>query len=149
MSDVGRRCLQLLNKTNQWNLNGEKVDEQEFCRAVGSGRAVLAHGNVEDATTVYGTVAVAIIDPEVPELSHMAVSCRVIGMGIDDAFAAQLIDAFGPLSVRAKATDRNRAAQDFLQRRLDGGRLSSCPAPVHVEVLSTLRVPVAGVHPAR
>jgi hypothetical protein len=135
-SDVWARCVQLINRANHWNLSGARVDEDELATAVGSGATVMVYGKVEDAISSYGIVAVALIDPGLREVSTMVVSCRVIGLGVDEALMATVLDAFGPVRLRAVATGRNLAAQDFMSRhRQVDGVLATCPPP------RTLRCP--------
>jgi hypothetical protein len=74
-------------------------------------------------------------------VSHMVVSCRVIGMGIDDALAHSLSDRFGPLVYAYADSGRNLAAHSFLRVRAPGADLTEGPvtldgvgAPAHVRL---------------
>lgn len=77
-SAAGQRALQLINKTNQWNLNGCRIDRATLA----DGRLFVA--DVRDAGNSYGIVGAALVQGGL--VTHLVISCRVIGMGIDDAF---------------------------------------------------------------
>ncbi len=113
-SGAAQRAVQLINKTNQWNLNGARISEGELSRALAAGhRLVVAH--TRDTSNDYGLVAAALVDVSSRRVTHMVVSCRVIGMGIDDALAHCLLGRFGP-SLELDYTDsgRNMAVRSFL-----------------------------------
>lgn len=138
-SPTGDRCAQLINRANQWSLSGARTDERELAHAVGVEGKVLVYGTVEDAAGSYGIVAVALVDPQLKEISTMAVSCRVIGMGVDEALMSAVLGALGPLRLQSAETGRNMAAQDFVKRHCDAeGALSECPSPPYIQVTSAL-----------
>ncbi|MCK4178056.1 HAD-IIIC family phosphatase [Aciditerrimonas ferrireducens] len=128
------RCLQLINKTNQWTINGRRLDRPTLERRLAAGQLAL-FGEVRDIHGSHGIVVAGLLDPAERILTHLVVSCRVIGMGIDEAFAATLCDVFGELRVEAEATERNSAAQAFLARHAPDGILASVPCPSHVTVI--------------
>lgn len=136
-SDEAVRAVQLINKTNQWNLNGHRLESAPA--------GEIVWGSVADSTTGYGIVAVAVVDAAERVVTHLVVSCRVIGMGIDQAFVAELGRAFGRLRLAYRPTDRNRATQAFMADR--GGRLElgAEPAPDHVTVVEQLAAHAAVV----
>ena len=113
-SAAAQRAVQLINKTNQWNLNGGRLSEVELSRALAAGRClVVAH--TWDASNDYGLVGAALLDPGSHRVTHMVVSCRVIGMGIDDALAHCLLGRFGPsLAFDYADSGRNLAVRSFL-----------------------------------
>jgi hypothetical protein len=74
----------------------------------------------------------------------MAVSCRVIGMGIDEAFASEVSKAFGPLHLDFDATDRNMITQAFVSEHCHNGRLTPIEVPGHVEIVGSLDPLFAG-----
>ena len=142
-----QRAVQLVNKTNQWNLNGGRISEVELSRALAAGRRlVVAH--TRDASNDYGLVAAALLDPAGHRVTHMVVSCRVIGMGIDDALAHCLLGRFGPtLAFDYADSGRNLAVRSFLAGHGSSGDddhafelrdglvvLSSVTPPPHVAV---------------
>jgi FkbH-like protein len=148
LSGAAQRAVQLINKTNQWNLNGGRLSEGELSGALAAGRRlVVAH--TRDASNDYGLVAAAVLDPAGHRVTHMVVSCRVIGMGIDDALAHCLLDRFGPsLAFDYADSGRNLAVRSFLAGHGASGDddhafelrdglvdLSSVAPPAHVAVI--------------
>ncbi len=116
---AGGRALQLLNKTNQWNLNGGRVVKEEMTRFLETDRVYVAE--VADSGSSYGTVVVMILDEERKQVDYMAVSCRVIGMGVDEAVVGEMVRRFGPLAFAFAETDRNRASRTFFQSYAGSG----------------------------
>jgi FkbH-like protein len=111
---AGERAFQLLNKTNQWNLNGIRVDAAQLARYHEMERLYVAE--VADSGSSYGTVVVMLLNEERTVVEFMAISCRVIGMGVDEAVVSEMVRRFGPLEFAFVETDRNRAARSFFQR---------------------------------
>ncbi len=107
------RALQLLNKTNQWNLNGRRVSAGEMTHYREKQRLYLAE--VADAGSSYGAVAVMVLSEDKKGIDAMAISCRVIGMGVDEAVVGEMVRRHGPLTFAYAETDRNRAARSFFQ----------------------------------
>jgi len=137
-SDAARRCIQLINKTNQWNLNGLGVSESELAVLLDRGHLLL-HGSVRDAHSDHGLVVACVLDPAALVFRSLVVSCRVIGMGIDEAFVAALGQRFGPLTADFRETPRNHAASAFVAQHGEAGPLSATlPAYVTVEDTSAV-----------
>lgn len=144
------RTVQLVNKTNQWNLNGRRIEEQQVSRALAAGHHLLIV-HTQDATNEYGLVAAALVDGEQRLVTHMVVSCRVIGMGIDEVLAHRMIERFGMLTFDFADSGRNRAARAFLETNADLGcaglpdgpvTVTAVTAPSHIRV--TVDAEVAG-----
>ncbi len=137
-SPEGQRAAQLINKTNQWNLNGRRVAAGEINATLAAGGDLLI-AEVRDELNRYGVVGAALID-RFGRVSHLVVSCRVIGMGIDDAFVHQLLAGLGPLKLAFADSGRNRAARAFLERHQGAPvadaeiGLDCLAAPSHVEL---------------
>ncbi len=132
------RAVQLINKTNQWSLNGERITDAQLRAAMEAG-VRLVTGIVHDAHHAYGTVAAALIDSAEKCLTHLVVSCRVIGMGIDDTLMSWMLSEYGSLEVSFRPTDRNRAAAAALHRWTQGqpsgrARLERVTPPAHVTI---------------
>lgn len=119
-----RRALQLINKTNQWNLNGCRISQPEFESLVINQDVWCAE--VEDKSTAYGCVVVCIVRDS-SLITHMVVSCRVIGFQIEDAVLSEIQRIYDSdrMSMDYVPTDRNLAVRDFLFRNnmefLQGG----------------------------
>lgn len=110
-SAAQERAHQLLNKTNQWNLNGRRLEIGDMTRSVSEGAVYAVE--VTDSGSSYGTIAVIVLDADRRHVEFMAISCRVIGLGIDDAVISVMLHKFGPLGFAFAETERNRAAQTF------------------------------------
>jgi len=126
----GQRAVQLVNKTNQWNLNGARTTDAELSKALASGAQCLV-ADVEDRANAYGIVAAVVVDVPARTVTHMVVSCRVIGMGIDDVIASWLEDELGELFYAFAPTGRNKAVEAWIDRhggsRGDGARGDGAP----------------------
>ncbi|KJE77310.1 hypothetical protein FEAC_10250 [Ferrimicrobium acidiphilum DSM 19497] len=131
------RCVQLFNKTNQWNINGHRLTNEEV-QTLMDQQHILVWGEVEDRNGSYGIVAAAMIDVTQRMVTHLVVSCRVIGMGVDEAIVDQLCQAFGPLRIDFVPTDRNRAAQSFMSNYDLNDYFYPGIAPNHIHVLQPL-----------
>ena len=147
-SGAAQRAVELINKTNQWNLNGGRLGDGELSKALAAGRRlVVAH--TRDASNDYGLVGAAVLDPVGHRVTHMVVSCRVIGMGIDEALAHCLLERFGPsLAFDYADSGRNLAVRSFLAGHGSSGdddhafelrdglvELSRVTPPPHVSVI--------------
>jgi hypothetical protein len=79
------RALELLNKTNQFNTTGARYTlvqcHQHF---MAGGRLCVLQA--EDRFTPYGLIGAAWVQQNC--IQHLVMSCRALGMGIEDAFLA-------------------------------------------------------------
>jgi FkbH-like protein len=139
-SAAGQRALQLINKTNQWNVNGARISAADFEAALEGGHRLFV-AEVRDAGNAYGIVGVALVEPAASLITHLVVSCRVIGMGIDDAFIHDLSLRFGPLELAYADSGRNRGVAAFFERHTgtvpaaDGNvAVGAIEAPAHVRI---------------
>jgi FkbH-like protein len=143
---TAQRAVQLINKTNQWNLNGARISEADFATALGEGARCLVC-EVHDRSNEFGIVAVVLVDPVARRVSHMVISCRVIGMGIDDAIAAFVAQRFGEICWEFAPTGRNKATEAFFARHLGAVPSASLlmrgvEVPSHVTLHSAVAVAV-------
>ena len=81
------RALELLNKTNQFNTTGERYT-LESCHARFVAGGALYVLRAQDRFTRYGLVGAAWFKRGCIE--HMVMSCRVLGLQLEDAFVAHL-----------------------------------------------------------
>ncbi len=115
------RVVQLLAKTNQFNLTTRRHDEPTVRRQVESGAWRVYTMRVADRFGDFGLTAVAIVEPG-PERWHLdsfLMSCRVIGKSVETALLARIAaDArqAGAASLTAEfiASGRNQVASSFL-----------------------------------
>jgi FkbH-like protein len=83
------RALELLNKTNQFNTTGVR-HTLEQCHRRFEGGETLYVMMAEDRFTKYGLIGAAWLAGECIE--QMVMSCRALGLGLEDAFLAFLGD---------------------------------------------------------
>ncbi len=79
------RALELINKTNQFNLNGKRISEGEWQRYVADENAVCAVISYQDKFGALGRVAVLLGTNEGGKLriSHWVMSCRAFSRKIE------------------------------------------------------------------
>ena len=82
------RAIQLINKTNQFNLNGRRLDETEVAAQLASGSRLLT-ATLSDRTGSHGEVLAAIIDSS-GCITSMVMSCRVFQRRVEFAFLVWL-----------------------------------------------------------
>jgi FkbH-like protein len=117
------RVVQLINKTNQFNLTTirrNKAEVEAFLARPG------AHGlwvRLRDKFADHGLIAVALAaeDDEVLDIDTLLMSCRVLGRGVEDTLVAELAriaEAAGCAEVRGRyrPTERNGMVADLYAR---------------------------------
>lgn len=82
------RVAELFQRTTQFNTTGRTFSESELSRHAQAGRVFVAH--CRDRFGDYGLVAAAVVDG--PEIAAFAMSCRVIGLGVEHQFLAFMLD---------------------------------------------------------
>jgi FkbH-like protein len=81
------RALELFNKTNQFNTTGARYTIEQCHELLESGRELhVIHA--EDRFTQYGLIGAAWVRENCIE--HLVMSCRALGLGIEEAFLADL-----------------------------------------------------------
>ncbi len=81
------RALELFNKTNQFNTTGARYTLDECHRFFLAGRQLYVL-QAEDRFTQYGLIGAAWVHRNCIE--HLVLSCRVLGLGIEESFLAHL-----------------------------------------------------------
>jgi FkbH-like protein len=111
------RALELLNKTNQFNTSGERHTLESCHRRFEDGHRLYVL-QAQDRFTRYGLVAAAWVKAGCIE--QMVVSCRVLGLELEDAFLAHIACAEagddGRLSARLRHTEANMACRTIYSR---------------------------------
>jgi len=126
------RVLELLNKTNQFNLNGRRWEENEFRRFLTSLDSVLCVVHYEDRFGPLGKIAVAAgrrVDGAL-RIESWVMSCRAFSRRIEFATLRALFDEGGTDTILLDwtLTPRNgpaREALEFLLGPLDEAGLLS------------------------
>lgn len=124
-----QRVLQLLNKTNQFNLTGTRYTEQDLASRESRGGEVIAV-SLADRFSEREIIGVCILcypreDAAVAELENFVLSCRVLGRTVETAVLAWLVARIGQrgcarLDAHYRDTQRNLPARDFLaEHRFD------------------------------
>jgi FkbH-like protein len=103
------RALELINKTNQFNTTGGRRTEQECVKLFEAGS--IFHAFVlEDVFSNYGLVGVAIVAHG--HISQFVMSCRVLGLGAEDALLAHI-------AAREAAAGRHMLSADYVATNLN------------------------------
>lgn len=107
------RALELLNKTNQYNTTGKRWAQAECAAAFERGTRFFIF-SAADKFTEYGIVGVVIVDGA--EISQFVMSCRVVGMEVEQAVLAHIVDAIhteNGVVARLQETDFNTPARSI------------------------------------
>lgn len=110
------RAVQLINKTNQFNLNGRRVTDDEVARILDSGGRLYAV-SASDRTGSHGEILACLVDSTGSVVS-LVMSCRVFQRRIEHAFIAWLARSTSqPLRFAFEGTPRNEPMAHFLADR--------------------------------
>lgn len=114
------RAFELVNKTNQFNLNGRRYTEAEWAAALARPSAFLLTVGYEDRYGPLGKIGVALgtIAADEVRLDAWVLSCRAFSRRIEDATLRALLDAFGAAAVvlDVARTPRNGPTQELVAR---------------------------------
>jgi FkbH-like protein len=112
------RALELLNKTNQFNTTGERHTLEGCARALQEGTRLLVI-EAEDRFIQYGLIGAAWLRGNA--IDQLVMSCRALGLGIEDAFLAALAahlaqQGHATIEGTLKVTEANHAARPYFAR---------------------------------
>jgi FkbH-like protein len=108
------RAVQLINKTNQFNLNGRRVTDDEVQGVLAAGGRLLS-ATLEDRTGSHGEILAMLITGE-GSVTSFVLSCRVFQRRVEHAFCAWLAEQpHPPGEMVFAATERNEPFQMFLR----------------------------------
>jgi FkbH-like protein len=112
------RVLELLNKTNQFNTRGTRYTLEDCAQAFLAGRRLFV-AEARDRFTDYGLIGAAWVGPG--EIEHLVLSCRALGLGIEDAFVAflseRILEEGAPwVGARLQETELNLACRGVYSR---------------------------------
>lgn len=110
---IQERCIQLINKTNQFNLNGIRYSEPEIKGILNAG-GKLYSATLEDRTGTHGEVIVILVD-QTNTVRSFVMSCRIFQRRAEFAFLIRLLEKVPINSFEFKPSERNKPFQDFLQ----------------------------------
>ncbi|MFI4941992.1 MAG: HAD-IIIC family phosphatase, partial [Burkholderiales bacterium] len=136
---ANQRALELINKTNQFNLNGRRLIEKDLREYLEGRDSFLMVADYADKYGPLGQIAAVLGRRNGAELSiaSWVMSCRAFSRRIEHACLAHLFAKYGVSAVRLNflATERNGPVREFLGEFL-GPILSPTPV-VAREVFET------------
>jgi FkbH-like protein len=107
------RAVQLINKTNQFNLNGRRVTDDEVGATLAAGGRLYA-ASLNDRTGSHGEVLACLIDAD-GTVRSLVMSCRVFQRRLEYAFIAWLATQENPpVTLEFASTPRNEPMKLFL-----------------------------------
>jgi len=110
-SDLAR-VEELFQRTTQFNTTGRKFPAAELAALLASGVTQTFCLHVSDRFGDHGLVGAAIV--ETGEITGFAISCRVLGMGVEHRFLGAVVEAApGPIHARIIETPRNRPVRNL------------------------------------
>jgi FkbH-like protein len=112
------RALELINKTNQFNLNGIRYTESDLKRLIRHPNAFLLKASYQDKFGPLGKIAVMLgrMDGQTIVVSAWVMSCRAFSRRIEHECLNQLFKTFDAERIRFEFanTPRNKPLSDFL-----------------------------------
>ena len=108
------RAIQLINKTNQFNLNGRLVTDEEVGGTLASG-GKLYTATLSDRHGTHGEILACLIGPTGAVESYV-MSCRVFQRRVEHAFTTWLVKiGHAPTAFAHVATERNEPIRQYLE----------------------------------
>ena len=105
------RAIQLINKTNQFNLNGIRWTDEEITACLENG-GKLYTAELEDRHGNHGEILACLIDSN-QHVHAFVMSCRVFERRVEYHFTRWLVDAGYQPTFQFLRTDRNQPIQIF------------------------------------
>jgi FkbH-like protein len=103
------RIEELFQRTTQFNTTGRKFPVAELSARLASGETAVFSMHVSDRFGDHGLVGAAVV--EAGEIAGYALSCRVLGLGVEHRFLKTIAETLAPqhdtLSGRIVETARN------------------------------------------
>jgi FkbH-like protein len=107
------RAVQLINKTNQFNLNGRRVTDEEVAEILANG-GVLFTASLEDKNGAHGEILAFLASAD-GAVESFVMSCRVFQRRVEHAFLAWLSSSErSPRLFKYELTPRNEPIRQFL-----------------------------------
>jgi FkbH-like protein len=112
------RAFELLNKTNQFNLNGLRLTSAEWTETLADDGRFIVKAAYTDRYGPLGNIAVLVGSAENARVTihHWVMSCRAFSRRIEHRCMRYLIDRFraDEIVLRFQPTPRNGPTQEFL-----------------------------------
>jgi FkbH-like protein len=108
------RAIQLINKTNQFNLNGNRMSDDEVAQVLSVGGRLYT-AKLDDRTGSHGEILVCLLDQS-DRIISFVLSCRVFQRQVENVFMCWLIKRFSnQIKLTYMATMRNTPMSEFLK----------------------------------
>lgn len=124
------RAFELVNKTNQFNLNGKRLGEHEFQAALKRAGAVSLVVSYKDKFGPLGKIAVLLgaVEDSVLKIDAWVMSCRAFSRHIEHRCLEYLFETCGASAIELeyRATERNEPTRQFLAQFSGGEPNSPC-----------------------
>jgi len=121
-ADGDTRAFELVNKTNQFNLNGRRFSESEWRRFLADPKAFLFTASYKDRYGPLGKVAVIMgtCDARKANVTSWVMSCRAFSRRIEHQCLNFLFEALGidEITFDYEATSRNGPLTKFFEELL-------------------------------
>lgn len=110
------RAVQLINKTNQFNLNGQRIEDEEVGRVLAAGGRLFT-ATLEDRNGSHGEILACLLTGD-GTVRSLVMSCRVMQRRVEYAFLTWLAQSEqAPRMLEFRSTDRNSPLRTFLEDR--------------------------------
>lgn len=109
------RALQLINKTNQFNLNGRRLENSDIVGVLNNGGRLLT-ATLTDRFGSHGEIIACLIDQGGTVISFV-MSCRIFLRRVEYVFVMWLLERkwYSELFFQYKRTERNEPLRQFLK----------------------------------
>jgi FkbH-like protein len=129
------RAFDLINKTNQFNLNGRRLTEASWQGFLKQSDTFLLAVTYQDKYGPLGKIAVVAgrVRGKTLRVDHWVMSCRAFSRRIEHRTLEELIRRFSVqgITLEFEQTPRNGPLREFLGQLLDGEPTSSCRVSRH------------------
>lgn len=120
--DEIERCFELIQRTNQLNISGERLTREELGELLASEKHDCYRIKVDDKYGNYGLVGFAVFEKQDQDsivLKHFVFSCRAARKKLEQFFFEMILDqykkqGYKTLSLVCKKTERNALMQSVL-----------------------------------
>jgi FkbH-like protein len=113
------RILELVNKTNQFNLNGVRLTPDEWHKRLNQPGAFVVAVKYDDKFGLLGTIGVVqgFVDPSAIHIQTWVMSCRAFSRRIEHQTIRKICETFDPamLVFDFAPTAKNGPIQDFFE----------------------------------
>jgi FkbH-like protein len=118
------RAFELINKTNQFNLNGTRIDEADKNKYFSKNYFIFKF-SLKDKLADHGTIGVVIFKKQglIFNIEHMVLSCRVFSRNAESVFLKIIINLAKQYKIKKvyfnyKKTLKNKLIKDFFSENL-------------------------------